>query len=193
MSLILSRRNSGSAPLPDFARVAAGTDGYLVQYKILTREQKELWVECIGKKISFAGSSAMLLSIRDITRRLQDEEGLRESEERLRSFIEQAHEGVSIVDEEGRIIEWNTAQEKITGIPRHEAMGVFAWDLATRMIPDQHRREAICSRMEKSIRETIRTGASTHPDPVYYRFHRLTAPLPLPGRPFLSSNPCAAT
>ena len=87
--------------LADFARVAAGTDGYLVQYKILTREKKELWIECIGKKISFMGSSAMLLSIRDITRRLQDEESVRESEERLRSFIEQAHEGVSIVDEEG--------------------------------------------------------------------------------------------
>jgi PAS domain S-box-containing protein len=26
--------------------------------------------------------------------------------------------------------------------------------------------------MEKSIRETIRTGTSTHPDPVNYRFHR---------------------
>ena len=50
------------------------------------------------------------------------------------------------------MIEWNTAQEKITGISRHEALGVLAWDLATRMIPDEHHREAIRSRMEESIR-----------------------------------------
>jgi len=55
--------------LSDFARVVAGTDSYLVKYKILNREKKELWIECIGKKISFAGSSAMILSIRDITGR----------------------------------------------------------------------------------------------------------------------------
>ena len=114
----------------------------------------------------------MLLSIRDITRRPQDEELVRESEERLRSFIEQAHEGVSIVDEEGRISEWNAAQEKITGISRSEALGVCAWDLATRMILDGHHRDEICANMKESIRRMIRSGQSTQPHPVDYRFHR---------------------
>lgn len=80
------------------------------------------------------------------------ETALRESEERLRSFVGQALEGISIVDEEGRIVEWNPAQEKITGMPRHEVIGVYAWDLATRMIPDKNRCEGIRSRMEESIK-----------------------------------------
>lgn len=105
-------------------------------------------------------------------RRQRAEAGLRESEERLRSFVGQALEGVSIVDEEGRIIEWNSAQEKITGIPRADALGVFAWDLATRMIPDEHRREEIRSRMMESMKLTIKSGTSTHPEPVYYTFSR---------------------
>ena len=68
--------------LGDFARVMAGTDGYLVKYKILNVEKKEVWVECIGKKISFAGSPAVILSIRDITDRQRAEDALlRESEE----------------------------------------------------------------------------------------------------------------
>ncbi|MDP3565099.1 MAG: PAS domain S-box protein, partial [Methanoregula sp.] len=105
-------------------------------------------------------------------RRDRAEATLHESEERLRSFIEQAHEGVSIVDDEGRIIEWNAAQEKITGISRTEALGACVWELATRMIPDEHRREEICSRMRESIQLTIKSGKSAYPDPVYYRFLR---------------------
>lgn len=102
----------------------------------------------------------------------RQKKGLRESEERLRSFFGQALEGVSIGDEEGRIIEWNPAQEKITGISRADTLGVYAWDLATRMIPDEHRRGAIRSRMMESIKLTIKSGTSTHPDPVYYSFNR---------------------
>jgi PAS domain-containing protein len=44
-------------------------------------------------------------------RRSHAETTLHESENRLRSFIEHMLEGVSIVDSEGRIIEWNPAQE----------------------------------------------------------------------------------
>ncbi len=57
-------------------------------------------------------------------------------------------------------------------MPRHEVLGVYAWDLATRMIPDKNRREGIRSRMEESIKLTIKSGTITHPDPVYYEFHR---------------------
>jgi PAS domain S-box-containing protein len=102
----------------------------------------------------------------------RSEEALRESEERLRSFIDQALEGISIIDEERRIIEWNPAQERITGISRAEAMGVNAWDLATRMIPDMQFWEEIRSRLKESLNSTIQSGTSIHPDPVYYQFHR---------------------
>jgi PAS domain S-box-containing protein len=287
--------------MSDFARVAAGTDSYPAEYKIIGAGNRELWIECIAKKISFAGTAAMILSIRDLSGRQRAEEAFRtreevfrqitenlatvlyihdrasntfvfvspayekvwmqsrqtlydnpysyleavhpddlprlkdairreleegvyldeeyriirpdgsvrwihsrnfpviggkgtayrvagtaedvtdlknsrsaleESEEKFRSFIEQALEGVSIVDVEGRINEWNTAQEKITGIPRAEALGTFAWDLATRMIPDRHRREEISSRMRDSIQASIKSGENTHPEPVFYRFLR---------------------
>ena len=102
----------------------------------------------------------------------RSEEALSESEERLRSFIDQALEGISIVNDEGRIIEWNPAQERITGISRAEAIGHYTWDLAARMIPDENRCEEILSRMKNSITESIKSGMSTHPDPVYYQFHR---------------------
>ena len=60
--------------MKDFERVAAGEDGYLVSYRILNKENKEMWIECIGKKISFEGKPALLLAIRDITDRKKTDE-----------------------------------------------------------------------------------------------------------------------
>ena len=65
--------------MKDFALVAAGTDSYLAEYKILGAGKKELSIECIAKKISFAGSAAMILSIRDITGRRTTEDALRQA------------------------------------------------------------------------------------------------------------------
>lgn len=81
-------------------------------------------------------------------------------------------EGVSIVDSEGRIIEWNPAQEQISGIARTEAIGMYVWDLATRMIPDPDRRGEISSRIKEEIISTIKSGTSTQPEMVNYRFCR---------------------
>ncbi len=57
-----------------------------------------------GKVVGIMGTG------RDITERKRAEQALRESEQRFRSFIEQSAEGVMIVDEEGRIIEWNDSE-----------------------------------------------------------------------------------
>jgi len=58
----------------DVMNVSAGTDSYLVNYPIITRNGKPLWIEAIGKKITYSGKPAMLLSIRDISgRKLADE------------------------------------------------------------------------------------------------------------------------
>jgi two-component sensor histidine kinase len=61
--------------LLDFGKVALGIDAYLVNYKLLTEKKREVWVECIGKKITFGDAAAMLVSMRDITERriLQNE------------------------------------------------------------------------------------------------------------------------
>ncbi len=40
------------------------------------------------------------------------------------------------------------------------------------MMPDERRRGAIRSRMMESIKLTIKSGISTHPDPMYYSFNR---------------------
>ncbi|WP_440949922.1 PAS domain S-box protein [Methanosphaerula subterraneus] len=64
-----------------FTQVAAGSDSFLISFKIHTLIMSERWVECIGKKISYRSAPAMLLSFRDVTVRRETEEALRESGE----------------------------------------------------------------------------------------------------------------
>ena len=107
--------------IADFARVAAGTDSYLVHYKVLTLDKKGIWIDCIGKKITFAGVSAVLLSIRDISSRKIMEDALRESEGMFRHLQEQLpdyvliHEGETIrfVNAEGAHLMGKTPAEII--------------------------------------------------------------------------------
>jgi PAS domain S-box-containing protein len=153
-------------------RLAGDVLNQYYTFRIVSKAGSAVWNEIRSSLITWNGRPAVLVVLQDITDRKSAESALQESEERFRSFIEQALEGVSIVDEEGRIIEWNTAQEHITGIARADALGVLAWDLATRMIPDEHRREDIRSRMRESILLTIESGKSTYTQPVYYRFLR---------------------
>lgn len=108
----------------------------------------------------------------DITELKNSRIALRESEERFRSFIEQSLDGISIVGNDGRIVEWNLAQEKLTGIPRSEALGLFAWDLAAGMIPDETGRENLRERMKTVIEDAIRSGANPMAGPVTYQIAR---------------------
>ncbi len=64
----------------------------------------------------------------DITEKSNYEKALKESEVRIRSFIEATSEAVSIIDEEGTIVEWNASSELITGIQKSEALGKKIWE-----------------------------------------------------------------
>ncbi len=73
----------------------------------------------------------------DITQPFQAETALRESEQKFRSLIEQAHEGIILLDEKGKIIEWNQAMLKITGIGPNATIGRLLVDVAMELSPSK--------------------------------------------------------
>lgn len=91
---------------------------------------------------------------------LKTEEALRESEEKYRSIVEQFSEGLILTDECGRIIEWNKACEKISGIERAEALGRAVWDISYDILPPQSRTPEIRSKMEQTVHQFCRPGES---------------------------------
>jgi PAS domain S-box-containing protein len=98
----------------DFAMVAAGTDSYPREYKILGAKRNELWIECIAKKISFAGSPAMILSIRDLSGRWRAEEALRSRDEFFRQITENLSSVLYLHDRAlNRFVYVSPAYEKI--------------------------------------------------------------------------------
>ncbi len=78
-------------------------------------------------------------TIADITESRVAEIARRESEERLRSIIEQSIDGIVLVDSEGVVVEWNRGQERITGIPAAEARGKPFWEVQYQAMPSENR------------------------------------------------------
>ena len=63
------------------------------------------------------GPSRMAVFFQDVTAKKKAEEALRESEEKFRMLIERNSDGVILYDEQGRVIEWNAAQNPSRASP----------------------------------------------------------------------------
>src|SRR5437870_5203656 len=65
----------------------------------------------------------------EITERVQAEAALRDSEARKGAIVESAIDGIITIDQEGKIIEFNPAAERLLGHPRTTAVGQLMADL----------------------------------------------------------------
>ncbi|MES2693864.1 MAG: PAS domain S-box protein [Verrucomicrobiota bacterium] len=88
--------------------------------------------------------------IRDITDRKHAEEALRRSEARKAAVLETALDAIVSIDEQGRIIEWNPAAERIFGYSRALAMGR---EMAELVIPPTNH-----ELHQKGMKRFIQTG-----------------------------------
>jgi PAS domain S-box-containing protein len=109
---------------------------------------------------------------RDITERKRAETALRESEQGLRAFIDQSFEGIVIIDEEGRVAEWNPVTERLSGIPRLEALGAAYWDVLYRLVPEERRTDGRRAELERMIRDALSTGVPIFSGPRLFENER---------------------
>ena len=94
---------------------------------------KTFWVEVSPKLVIIDNTEKLLVSVRDINQRKQAEEELLKSEEKFRSYIENATDGVFVVNQKGEFIEANQAACEITGYPENEILELT--------IPELHQQE----------------------------------------------------
>jgi PAS domain S-box-containing protein len=95
---------------------------------------------------------------RDMTLHQQAENVLRESERKFRSVIEQSVDGITLVDETGVIIEWNQAQEQITGLARADVVGRPLWDVQYQLTPEQRKTPAHYQVLKQKLLSFLQTG-----------------------------------
>lgn len=74
--------------------------------------------------------------VKHLLRIAQAEARLRVSEQKYRSFVEQASDGLLLADESGWIIEWNRALEQITGYTAAEVVGRSLAEVQQLLSPD---------------------------------------------------------
>ncbi|MCP4726817.1 MAG: PAS domain S-box protein [bacterium] len=105
------------------------------QWRLVNSAGEIKWIESYSKTIQYLGRNADFVNMIDITERKKAESALRESEEKFRAVIDQAGDGISLVDRQGIVREWNMSQEKITGIKQIDAVGKPIWELIARVYP----------------------------------------------------------
>ncbi len=114
----------------EFSLVVDELDSYLTNYKIRTLVGKELWIECIGRKISFEGTDAILLSVRDVTTRKTMDEILRENEKLYRNIADSLPDYL-LVHRGGTILYANKATLDILKIASTDIIGRSIFDFVT--------------------------------------------------------------
>ncbi len=98
-------------------------------------------VEINAHVVSFSGARFVVSAIRDITKRRLAELALRESEEKYRTYIENAIEGVFVVDSTSRYIDVNRAACHLVGYTREELLQKTIMDLVWEESQDKRLRE----------------------------------------------------
>lgn len=92
--------------------------------------------------------------------RRQAEEALRANEQKFRSFVQESSEGFTLIDEQGAIIEWNRAREKMTGQAADQVLGKFFWDVQHEMLPPEVKTPERRERTRELVLDALRTGQS---------------------------------
>jgi len=77
----------------------------------------------------YPSTDGMSLFFRDITRRKKAEQAIKESEEKYRTLIEQASDGIFIANKRGRFISVNSSGQQMSQYSMEELIGMTIYDL----------------------------------------------------------------
>ena len=94
------------------------------------KDGKVIQTEINSKIITFEGKAAILSIARDITKRKLAEKKLKESEEKLKKFMESATDSFILFDSELNYIDFNEATLRILGVTKEELVGKNILDIA---------------------------------------------------------------
>lgn len=86
------------------------------------------------------------------------EAALRESEQKFRTIFEESTDGMILIDEQGRIEEWNRAEAQMTGLTREEVVGQLVVDIQRRLLPRERDTLERYARMQAALVQVLTTG-----------------------------------
>ncbi len=96
---------------------------------------------------------------KDITNRKKAEIALAQNEAKYRSLVMNNRSGIILIDSDGTILEWNPAQEKITGLKMTNVCGRKIWDVQYLLSPEERRTPEHLSNLKKYTEELVHNSA----------------------------------
>jgi PAS domain S-box-containing protein len=109
--------------------VATGEAGPPLEVRFVSRTGEVMPAEIVSVPIVFDGQRALLGLIRDISKRAEVEQALRESEEKFANAFRQSPHGMAFVDPQGRFIKVNRALCEMVGYTEEELLGTRFADI----------------------------------------------------------------
>jgi PAS domain S-box-containing protein len=158
------------------------TDTRWLQFSTQPRHEGD-WVVCEGFILDITARKRaeielavyldeLELMVKERTDELEKmSEELAASVETIWNFIHQSIEGISITDIRGRIIEWNHAIEKITGIKKEDVIGKYTWDVIWSLLAPERRTAQALDELHRAHLEYIESGYLREPAPEEMTYH----------------------
>ncbi|HIE06107.1 MAG TPA: PAS domain S-box protein, partial [bacterium (Candidatus Stahlbacteria)] len=144
--------------ITDLKEVFESGGRYVAEYKVRTRDGKELWVEAKGRKIVYNDTPADLVVLRDVTERKKAEEELAIQRLYFQRLFEESPEAIVMLDDQDRVMLVNKGFKKLFQYEPEEIKGKYINEL---VVPDNLIDEA--SGLSKSVlsgevinKETVR-------------------------------------
>jgi PAS domain S-box-containing protein len=97
--------------------------GRLLEITLIKKDGKNFIAEVEGKSMGLAGSRLRMAAIRDITKRKQTEEALKDRELQMRSIMDTANDAIVMINPDDCISFWNAAAERIFGYQSGDVLG----------------------------------------------------------------------
>jgi PAS domain S-box-containing protein len=128
-----------------YARHLRGEEVEPYEYSLVTREGRRIESIITTKLIEYDGTRAILGIVTDITERVRAVRALRDSEEKYRSVVERASDGICVV-QDGRLAYLNPRLAQMVGYEPNELVGK---EFAEYLHP--HDRQAVVERYRRRL------------------------------------------
>jgi PAS domain S-box-containing protein len=92
-------------------------------FRFQAKDGRAVWVEISAVIIDWEGRPASLNFLTDITERKKAEEAMQASKKALADIIDFLPDATAVIDMEGKVIAWNQAIEKMTGVSKEQMVG----------------------------------------------------------------------
>lgn len=135
---------------------------YRAERRFIRKDGSILWVNSFASAFNqfFDKPEYIIKVVEDISQRKEAEEALKMSEKRIRSIVEYSGDGISLVDENGIIKEWNDAMVKLSGFAKEEVIGQYMWDAQAMFDPDSFKTDKEKLQLKTMFTQMLNTGES---------------------------------